>query len=79
MKLEVRIREVAESRGVRTAYRLQKLAGLSPSIAARLYRNNVTQISVVTLGKLCEALGCAASDLFVQPMTKLRSTAKKVD
>ena len=66
MRIEVKIKEVAEYRGVRTAYQLQKRANLSPSNASRLYKNNIVQISIETLGKLCEALDCNPGDLFVR-------------
>jgi DNA-binding Xre family transcriptional regulator len=76
MKLKIRIREVAQSRGVKTAYQLQKRAGLQPSTAARLYRNDVTQVTLDTLGKLCEALECHAGELFVKPERKPKATNK---
>lgn len=66
MGLKINIRQVAESRGVKTAYQLQVKAHLAPSTAARLYRNNITQITLDTLTKLCEGLDCEASDLFVR-------------
>ncbi len=65
MKPKINIRQVAESRGVKNAYQLQKKAGLSPSNAVKLYNNNIVQISIVTLGKLCEALDCTPNDLFI--------------
>jgi putative transcriptional regulator len=72
MKLQVRIREVAQSRGVKTAYQLQKKVKLSPSNAAKLYRNDIVQISIETLGKLCTVLNCTPNDLLVPSKTKTR-------
>ena len=66
MKLKIRIREVAKARGIKTAYQLQKQAKLSPSNAAKLYRNQITQISIETLGKLCQVLACDPGDLLVR-------------
>ncbi len=77
MKLQVKIHEVARSRGITTAYQLQKRAGLAPTSAARLYRNDVTQIMLETLSKLLEALDCDAGDLFVRPRAASRSKAKR--
>ena len=57
-----------------TAYQLQKRANLSPSNAANLYHNNIVQISIETLGKLCEALDCEPNDLFVR--SKIAATKK---
>jgi putative transcriptional regulator len=67
MSIKIRIREVAVSRGIKTAYRLQKTADLAPSSAARLFRNEVKEISVETMTKLCDALDCEPGELFVRP------------
>ncbi len=64
MKPIINIRQVAESRGINNPYQLQKKADLSPSNAAKLFNNNIVQISVETLGKLCKALDCEPNDLF---------------
>lgn len=76
MRLKIRIREVAQSKDIKTAYQLQKKAGLMPSTASRLYRNQVSQITLETLDKLLEALDCEASDLFVKPKRAGRTKAK---
>jgi len=76
MKLKVRIREVAKSRGLTTAYQLQKLTGLAPSNAAKIYNNDIVQISVATLSKLCDVLDCEPSDLFVRSKPVSRSTSR---
>jgi DNA-binding Xre family transcriptional regulator len=70
MKLEVKIREVAQSKGLKTAYSLQKKAKLSPSNAAKLFNNNIVMISIETLGRLCDALDCEPNDLFVRGKPK---------
>ena len=73
MGIKVRIREIAESRGITTAYQLQKLAKLSPSNASRLFNNKIVQISIRTLGKLCDVLDCEPNDLFVWPNSSISS------
>jgi len=70
MKLKVNIRQVAESRGINNPYQLQKKVNLSPSNAAKLFKNNIVQISIITLGKLCEFLDCTPNDLFIIPDNK---------
>lgn len=70
MKLQIRIKEVAQSRGIQTAYQLQKRARLAPSTAARLYRNKVRLMTIETLEKLLDALNCDAGELFVRPTRK---------
>lgn len=65
-----RIREAAESRGITTAYQLQKSTGLPPSMAARLFKDEVDMIALRTIDTLCVALECSPGDLFVQTGAK---------
>jgi DNA-binding Xre family transcriptional regulator len=62
--IEMRIRELAKAKGIMTAYQLQKAAGLSPSMAARLFRNEVEMIALRTIESLCKAFECQPSELF---------------
>jgi DNA-binding Xre family transcriptional regulator len=75
MKLEVKIHEVAKSKGIKNPFQLQKLVGLSPSNAANLYNNRIVQISIETLSRLCENLNCTPNDLFVwaKPISKRKA------
>lgn len=66
VKLEIKIREMALGRGIMTAYQLQKRAMLAPSLAAKLYRNELVQVSLITLSKLCEAFDCDVGDLLIK-------------
>jgi DNA-binding Xre family transcriptional regulator len=70
MKIKLNIKKIAKDRGIKTAYRLQRQANLSPSNASRLYNDNIKQISLDTLGKLCEALKCEPSDILVVEKSK---------
>jgi len=54
----VHIREVAEQRGITTAYQLQKALGISPTGASKLWKGNFEQIGLVTIDKLCRVLKC---------------------
>lgn len=74
MKLELRIQQAAKRRGIDTAYKLQKAAGLTPTNASRLFNHKVKQLSLETLGKLCEVLNCEVGDLIVKAK---RGRAKK--
>ena len=65
MKIQLNINKIANERGIKTAYQLQKKVGLSPSNAARLYNNEPRQISLETLGKICDKLNCEPGDIFV--------------
>lgn len=68
--LEVRIREVAEEKGITTAYKLQKALDVAPSVAARLFNGEFKQISLETLDKLCMVLDVDAGELFVRAEAK---------
>ncbi len=61
--ITVKIKEVAQSKGITTAYQLQKITGAQPSLAAKWYRNDLKSIGIHTLNTLCSALKCLPSDL----------------
>ena len=59
----VRIKEVAQEKGLKTAYQLQKATGVQPSLAAKWYRNDLKSIGIETLDLLCRTLKCTPNDL----------------
>jgi len=59
----VMIRERAEKNGITTAYQLQKAMGISPTIAARLWRGDFDKIGIGTLDRLCRVLRCQPDKL----------------
>ncbi len=59
------IRQIAEKNGITTAYQLQKLLGIQPSMAAKWYRNDLKMIGFDSLNVLCKAFNCSPSDLIV--------------
>lgn len=61
--VKVRIKEMAQKRGLTTAYQLQKITGAQPNLAAKWYRNDLKSIGIDTLNTLCKALNCTPSDL----------------
>ncbi len=75
--LEVKIREVAEARGINTAYKLQKALDVAPSVAAKLFNNEFKQISIATMDKLCTALDVNAGELFVRVEKNKKSGRKE--
>lgn len=72
MAIKVKIRELAEKRGINTAYQLKIRASLAPSTASRCFRNELTLITFDTLDKLCDALDCEPSDLLVRQKKRKR-------
>jgi DNA-binding Xre family transcriptional regulator len=74
-----RIRELAEAKGIATAYQLQKAAGLSPSMAARLFRDEVEMIALRTVESLCRAFECQPGDLFTSVNGKFKVKGTKAN
>jgi putative transcriptional regulator len=68
--VKVRIRELAEKRGITTAYQLQKLTGAQPGLAAKWYRNDLKSISLDTIDLLCKKLECTPGELFAYDARK---------
>ena len=75
--IETRVRDVAESRGIKSSYELQHALNVVPTVALRLWRGQVTRFSVETLDKLCSALSCQPGDLLVYVAEKKKSASKK--
>ncbi len=76
--MKTKINELSKAAGITTAYQLQKKTDLSPSQAARLYRDEVEAISISVLEKLCDALQTSPNDIFgyVEPQTVKPQTVK---
>ncbi|MCA1625865.1 MAG: helix-turn-helix transcriptional regulator [Acidobacteria bacterium] len=68
--IELKISEVAQSKGITTAYQLQKAMNIPPGMAARLWRGNMKMIGIETIDSLCEALDCEPADLIVRVKEK---------
>ena len=63
--IESRVRQIAEANGVNNSYELQKALGIAPTVAVRLWRDNVTRFSKEILEKLCTTFSCQVGDLLV--------------
>jgi DNA-binding Xre family transcriptional regulator len=63
--IKSKIKEVAESKGIKNAYQLGILINVTPNVSARLWKDDFTQIGKVTLNKLCSSFGCKVGDLLV--------------
>jgi DNA-binding Xre family transcriptional regulator len=61
--IKTHVREMAEKKGIKTAYQLQKALDISPSVAARLWRDDFEFISRTSLDRLCRLLKCPPSKL----------------
>jgi DNA-binding Xre family transcriptional regulator len=63
--IKVKIKEIAERNNVTTAYQLQKLLNIQPSLAAKWYRNDLKMIGIESLNTLCAAFKCLPSDILI--------------
>jgi DNA-binding Xre family transcriptional regulator len=61
--IKVRIREVAEAKGITTGYQLQKFLNVQPAVAYKWFNNKVKMIDIESLDLLCRKLGCEVQDL----------------
>jgi DNA-binding Xre family transcriptional regulator len=77
--MKTKINELSKAAGITTAYQLQKKTGLSPSQAARLYKDEVEAISISVLEKLCDALQASPNEIFgyVEPQTVKRPSVPR--
>ncbi len=76
--IKVSIKEIAIKNDIKTAYQLQKLMNLQPSMAAKWFKNDLKMIGIESLNSLCEALGCEPSDIlkYTPSKGKAKNTVK---
>ncbi len=59
-----RIRELAEEKGLKTAYQLQMAMNIPPSAASRWWKNTqMKHIDSDSLDRLCEFFACEPGDI----------------
>jgi DNA-binding Xre family transcriptional regulator len=61
--IKTHVKEMAEKKGITTAYQLQKALEISPSVAARLWKDDFEFISKTSLDRLCKVLNCHPNKL----------------
>jgi DNA-binding Xre family transcriptional regulator len=61
--IEIMIKERAAKYGIANAHQLQKAMDISPTIAARLWREDFKKIGMDTLDGLCRVLRCQPDKL----------------
>ena len=62
--VELKVKQLAKSKGIKTAYQLQVAADLYPSHAAQLWSGTTSKISLEVIDRLCAALDCEPGELF---------------
>jgi DNA-binding Xre family transcriptional regulator len=63
--IKVQIAEVAQRRGITTAYQLQKALNIPPAMAAKLWKGDFKMIGLETIDRLCKALKCKPHQFLV--------------
>lgn len=63
--IKTRIHELALSNQIKNAYQLQKALSVSPSMAARLFKDDVQLIGLQTINSICSAFSCNPGDIFI--------------
>ena len=61
--IKTHVKEIAEKKGITTAYQLQKALEISPSVAARLWKDEFEFISRTSLDRLCKFMRCKPNKL----------------
>jgi DNA-binding Xre family transcriptional regulator len=61
----MRIRERCAAQGITNAHQLAEKAKLTAPTAYRAFNNDIKQLTIATLEKLCTALNCEPGDLLV--------------
>jgi DNA-binding Xre family transcriptional regulator len=64
MSITLRVKELAQARGLKTRYALSRAMGKPPTTPYRLWDGNIASIRLETIGELCRALDCQPGDLF---------------
>ncbi len=72
MKLRLRVKEIAEQRGMSMG-KLERLADLSHPTVRDIFRKPYKEVTSTTLAKLATALGVPVSDLFEEVADDRRS------
>lgn len=73
--IKTHVQEIAQKRGISTAYQLQKALNVSPSVAAKIYSDEFEMISRKSLDRLCNALKTTPAELitFIEDGRKRKS------
>jgi len=72
--IRTHVQEIANKRGITTAYQLQKALNISPSVAAKIYSDDFEMISRKSLDRLCKILDTTPAELitYIADGKKLR-------
>lgn len=71
-RIELKVKKMAQARNIQNAYQLQKVLGVAPMVARRLWNSELKQMDFRTLLTLCRAFNCQPGDLLTHRKGKRR-------
>ena len=74
--VELKIREVAEGKGISNPFTLSQATGLAYATCHNIWNGQPRMIGLDTLDRLCEALDCELGDLLVRTLSRGRAARK---
>jgi len=75
--VKITIQEYATSHGIENPFQLANISGMNYAICYRLWHGQTTQLSLVTLARVCDALSCKPGDILdIEPEDKKRGARK---
>jgi putative transcriptional regulator len=63
--IKIKLREMAERHGIKSAYQLQTLLNIQPSVAAKWFKNDMKMIGFESLNILCKYFNCEITDILI--------------
>jgi DNA-binding Xre family transcriptional regulator len=64
--VDLKVREVAEKKGIVTPFALSKATGIAYSNCHKMWNDQQSFISLAAIDRLCETLDCEPGDLLVR-------------
>jgi DNA-binding Xre family transcriptional regulator len=61
---KLKVRELAEARGIPNPLALSKQGGLAYAMCHKLWNDQQTRIDLATIDRLCDLLACSPGELF---------------
>jgi DNA-binding Xre family transcriptional regulator len=77
--IELRVREVAERKGINNPLALSKESGIAYANCHKIWNNQQKMIGLDTLDRLCAALGCEPGDILVRVDDSDAKSTRKVE
>ena len=62
--VSLRVKELAEKRGITSAYQLKEAVGINSTAALNIWKGNTNRITFEMMAKLCDYFGVKPGSLF---------------